>query len=318
MERQKHVLRVVMPVHNARAYVDEALRSVLDDLPEQAEVVVVDDGASDGSSEVVDRIASKDGRVVVLRHATAKGVSEAINAGIRYGSCPPFVAIAEHDDLVVPGRFATQLAALDEQPRLAAVSGEGQYVGPSGRVFGRVSVGPGNAKEMSAARRSLEPILIPHPAIMYRTEAILDAGLYDSAFDGAQDLEIINRLVFGFDWDVVSVPERHVLYRLHDSATSFATLSRQRSITRYVRYRNALQFEGLPFASFDEWSQRPHPDNGAARRWARHDRGALYYRRAGLAWLEHRRSAFVRYYALALLFHPRWVCVKTRVLIGRR
>ena len=310
-------LRVVMPVHNARSYVAQAIRSVLADLPTDGELVVIVDGPTDGSTEVVDAMATSDARMHVIRHAEARGVSRAINAGFAYAECPEYVAIAEHDDVVLGGRFLEQMAALSADPRLAAVSSEGRYVGPTGRIFGRVSVGPHDDQELRRMIASGEPVLIPHAAVMYRRSAVVRAGMYDPKFDGAQDLELMNRLVYACGWTVRTLRSYHLLYRVHDSATSFSSLSRQRLISRFVRYRNQCLLEAREPDDFVDWIERHRPPRHTRWRWYRHDKGALLYRRAGLAWLTGKPIRCVTALTAAAVLHPRIVLSKLRILRGR-
>lgn len=310
-------VRVVMPVHNAADYVVAALESVLTDLPDDGEVIVVDDGSRDGSGELVDEIARGDDRVVLLRNDEPTGVSRALNRGVTFGACPEFVAVAEHDDLVLPGRFAAQLSALRSDASLGAVSGEGRYLGPTGRIAGRVSVGPRTDAEFHRMRDEGREILIPHPAIMYRRDAVVAAGLYDAEFDAAQDLEIVNRLVYSAGWRVRTLAEPHVLYRIHDTSMSFSHIAAQRMMTRYIVYRNHAQLEGRAFVSFAEWREANRPDRRTRWRWYRKDTGALRYRQAGLAWLNRRPVAFAANMIAASVLHPRWVLMKLRVARGR-
>jgi hypothetical protein len=262
-------------------------------------------------------LAARDDRVVVLRNDAPTGVSRALNRGVTFGHCPEFVAVAEHDDLVLPGRFAAQLAALRADPALGAVSGEGRYLGPTGRVAGRVSVGPRTDAEFHRMREAGREILIPHPAIMYRRDAIVAAGLYDADFDAAQDLEIVNRLVYAAGWQVRTLAEPHVLYRIHDTSMSFSHISAQRMMTRYIVYRNRAQLDGETFDSFAEWQQSNQPDRRTRWRWYRKDTGALRYRQAGLAWLNRRPIPFIGNIVAASVLHPRWVLMKLRVARGR-
>lgn len=309
-------LRVVVPVHNAAAFVEQAIGSVLADLPDSSEVVVVDDGSTDGSSGLIDAIAGRDGRLRVIRNDQALGVSRALNAGIRAAGLAEFVAVAEHDDVVLPGRFASQVAALEANPHLGAVSSEGKYLGPSGRIVGRVAVGPTDDAALAEMRSRAAEVLIPHPAITYRRSALDSVGLYDPTFDSAQDLELLNRLVYVGGWGVRVLRTPGVLYRIHDSSMSFSHISGQRMMTRYIRYRNARQMVGEAAMGYDAWAAANVPDARTRRRWARLDRGALMYRRAGLAWITRRPLSFVGNIVGAALLHPRWVLMKLRVASG--
>lgn len=309
-------LRVVMPVHNAESFLDEALESVLNDLPAGGEVVVVDDGSSDRSPEILARYAD-DRRVAVIRNDTATGVSRALNRAITYGECPEFVSVAEHDDVVLPGRFAAHVRALETDPQLGAVSGEGRYLGPTGRVAGRVAVGPKNSDEFRRMKEQGREILIPHPAITYRRDAVVGVGLYDETFDAAQDLEIVNRLVYEGGWEVRLLAGPHVLYRIHDESMSFAHIASQRMMTRYIVYRNNAQLNDLPYEGYSRWCELNQPDRRTKVRWWRKDTGALCYRKAGLAWLNRRPFSFLGNLAEASVLHPKWVLMKIGVAMGR-
>ena len=313
-------LRVVMPVHNAGPFLDPAVTSVLnalDRLTGPAELVIVDDGSTDGSGEWLLRKIGVEPRIRVLRNPTATGAANAMNQGITSGPPAAFIAVAEHDDVTLPDRFVAQLAFLHVHPEVGAVSSEGRYLGPSGEVMGRVTVGPRSASELDAARASGEPILIPHPAATFRMAALDACGLYDSTFDGAHDLELFNRLVHGGGWSVMTLPETHVHYRVHGGATSFSRMGAQRMMTRYIGFRNEQTTAGLAVPPYAEWVRHAVTNRRDRWRWARKDHGALLYRRAGLAWISHDHVRAVLCGAGATVLHPRWVLGKVRTQVRR-
>ena len=319
MAEDKHVeLRVVMPVHNGLPYLEAALESVLRDLPVDGEVVIVDDGSSDGSPAVLAAAAGRDPRVRLLRNDQAQGVSRALNQGVEAPGSSEFVAVAEHDDVVLPGRFAAQVAALRADSALGAVSSEGRYIGPGERIVGRVAVGPSSHEQFLEMKARAAEILIPHPAVTYRRTALEGVGLYDPGFDSAQDLDIINRLVYVGGWEVRMLREPGVLYRIHDANMSFSHMTLQRSITRFIQYRNRCQLEGRDAVGYEQWLVENQPDARTQRKWQRYDRGAMFYRRAGLDWISRRPVAFARHIVGAAVMHPRWVWHKVGVAAGRR
>ncbi|WP_245750229.1 glycosyltransferase family 2 protein [Nocardioides terrae] len=305
-----------MPVHNASQYVDEALRSVLKDLVDDAEVVIVDDGSTDATAAILKRYVEADARVTVLTNPAPTGVSRALNQAITRPGCPEFVAVAEHDDVTLPGRFAAQLAALDDAPDLGAVSSVGRYVGPDGRIVGRFASGPINIEEFEEQRARGKAILIPHPCVMYRRAALDDVGLYDSSFDGAQDLELFNRLIYLGGWRVMTLTTLGIHYRMHAESMSFAKMSAQRAVDNYIWYRNRQVLDNQPYVNFEQWCRERKLTARQRLMYARRDRGALLYRRAGLAWLTRRPISFALNLLGAALLHPRWVLLKVRVARG--
>lgn len=99
---------VVMPLYNKRDYVEAAIRSALAQRGLH-ELIVVDDGSTDGSADIVANLAREDARVRLLRQANA-GVSAARNRGVQ-ASTAEYVAFLDADDLYLPG-FLDQVAAL--------------------------------------------------------------------------------------------------------------------------------------------------------------------------------------------------------------
>jgi glycosyltransferase involved in cell wall biosynthesis len=99
---------VVIPTRNRKELFARALGTVLGQRDVEVEVIVVDDGSSDGTAEIVR--ALDDRRVTLLRHETPKGVSEARNAGIARARAP-WVAFLDDDDFWAPTKLAQQIEA---------------------------------------------------------------------------------------------------------------------------------------------------------------------------------------------------------------
>jgi glycosyltransferase involved in cell wall biosynthesis len=108
-----------MPVRNGAAFIAEAIASALPQLQERDEIIVVDDGSTDDTREVVQTIVDR--RVRMLDGA-GRGVSAARNLGLA-ATENEFVAFLDCDDLWPPGRHEVMLAALVDDPGLDAVFG---------------------------------------------------------------------------------------------------------------------------------------------------------------------------------------------------
>lgn len=106
---------VIVPLFNARATVITALESVLRQTWQNIELLVVDDGSSDGSFELARSIVDRDERVVLLRHAENRGVYAARNTGLARAT-GEFVTSHDADDWSHPQKLALQVKALLEAP----------------------------------------------------------------------------------------------------------------------------------------------------------------------------------------------------------
>src|SRR3954469_14533680 len=108
--RRSPLVSVVVPVYDVEAYLPEALDSVLGQTYPALEVVVVDDGSTDGSGAVADEYAARDPRVRVV-HVENRGLGAARNEGLRHVT-GDLLMFAESDDLVPPGAYAALLKQL--------------------------------------------------------------------------------------------------------------------------------------------------------------------------------------------------------------
>lgn len=102
---------VVVPTHNRRQLVPQAIASILQQRGVSIELVVVDDGSTDGTGPWLDRIAAEDARIKVIHHARPRFISTARNVGIAHAS-GRWVAFCDDDDFWAPDKLTTQLGAL--------------------------------------------------------------------------------------------------------------------------------------------------------------------------------------------------------------
>ncbi|MFE9726461.1 CDP-glycerol glycerophosphotransferase family protein [Streptomyces sp. NPDC005794] len=109
----KPLLSVVVPVHNVEAYLEECLTSLAGQSLKDIEVVLVDDGSTDGSRRIAEEFAARDDRFRCVHQANA-GLSAARNTGIAHTTAGvPYLAFADSDDIVVPDAYERMLASLE-------------------------------------------------------------------------------------------------------------------------------------------------------------------------------------------------------------
>jgi len=109
---------VVIPAYNAADTLEEALRSILEQSVPPAEIIVVDDGSTDGTVGIVTSF----GPPVTLVSQSNQGCGAATNAGISRVATP-LLAFLDADDVWLPGKAALQVQSLEANPDLAAVCG---------------------------------------------------------------------------------------------------------------------------------------------------------------------------------------------------
>jgi len=113
---------VVVPVYNMQQYVGQTLGSLMLQLSGDWEAIVVDDGSTDGTVDVVLDYIERDTRIKLIRRQKNGGVSAAVNDGIR-AATGAYICPLGGDDLLEPWMIEKQSAYLDSHPDIAAVFG---------------------------------------------------------------------------------------------------------------------------------------------------------------------------------------------------
>ena len=203
---------VVIPVYNGDRYLAEAITSVLDQTYKNFELIVVDDGSTDGSAE----IAKSYKQAVLYTFQPNGGLSKARNTGLALAR-GKYIAFLDHDDLWLPHKLARQVTYLDSHPDVGVVYSQCHMV-REGHVPAPVYREPvgGDPLSIITAGYGLQ-MSVP----MFRKSVFEKAGGFDEAFlsaRGYEDIDMTIRLseVTAFAY----IPEVLVLYRLHESNLS--------------------------------------------------------------------------------------------------
>lgn len=210
---------VVLPVWNGERFLKESVDSILAQDFRDFELIIVDDGSTDATGEIISQYAD-DARVRVLRQEN-KGLVAALNAGLEL-SRAALIARLDADDVALPHRLTAQLAYLDSNPNVMAVGSAIELMDAGGRSLGtrRYPVG----KEM-ATLGLLDGCTLAHPAVMMRKGAVQKVGAYRECFRHAEDYDLWLRVIeLGY---VDNLPETLIRYRIHDHSVTKKHSARQ-------------------------------------------------------------------------------------------
>lgn len=285
---------VIIPAYNRERYLAEAIQSVLDQTFSDLELIVVDDGSSDGTPALVRRF--DDPRLVYI-HQPHRGISAALNTALR-ATRGELVARLDSDDRWELDLLATLVPVLDRNANLGAVSGKGGTMDAAGRLLTDTRGCPPRF-----AGDSLRSLLYDdytcNIALLARRSCIEEAGLYDEG------------LLANEDWDMwLRVARRHPLafvdrvlawVRCHDNSVT-ALLS--------PRFAAVLDSRTVPLDKLFRDDTLP-----AAARAMRAEAYANVYLFKGLRWLQardYRRAA--REFRLALGATPQPALMVLRIV----
>lgn len=257
---------VIMPVHNAAPFLREAITSILGQTFTDFELIIVNDGSTDGSGAIIDSFS--DARIRAF-HQANQGISAALNAGIEQAHAP-LIARMDADDVSLPERLARQVDFLRTHPNVAVVASFVDFLNVDGEVTGVWDTDRAAHDEASIDGLLPRTNCIAHPTVMLRREA-LGALRYDPRQHGAEDWDLWLRLR-SRGHRIAKIPEALVRYRMHPSSI-MGGLKRKAPVERRLlraRTRTLLAEWGRGrFSSFQLAIIAAQVRNlvGAAQRW---------------------------------------------------
>jgi glycosyltransferase involved in cell wall biosynthesis len=129
----RDLVSTIIPVYNRAGMLREAVASVLAQTYRPIKIIIVDDGSTDSTTQVCDELAAKHPDVIRVVHKPNSGPGLAREAG-RLVASGEFTQYLDSDDLLLPGKFATQVAGLRTHPECGVSYGKTRYRHADGRV----------------------------------------------------------------------------------------------------------------------------------------------------------------------------------------
>lgn len=192
------MLSVVIPSYNRASYLKEAVDSVLRQNPRPLEVIVVDDGSTDETAEVLKSFGSS---IIAIRQARM-GVSAARNTGIR-NARGRWIAFLDSDDLWLPGKLAAQMDYLGKNPGPGICQTQEIWIRNGKRL------NPRKIHEKPQGERFdllLERCLVSPSAVAIHREIFDEVGLFDESLPACEDYDLWLRIGCRYPIGLVDKP----------------------------------------------------------------------------------------------------------------
>lgn len=286
---------VVIPAHNAEKFLPETLCSVLEQTFRSLEVIVVDDGSTDGTAAAARSI--DDPRVRVIPQSN-HGQAHARNRGLAHATAESiFVAFLDADDTWDRHKLQAQINHLDGHSRAVATGCYMRYISSSGRPFGKT----GQVVTQADLKRVAAGQLVPFPisSCLMRKSVVEGLGGFDEEVREVEDLELYSRLAR--QGDLGCVADVCGSYRLHPGSASMKKRALMSLSVRFVQQRIEAREAGRDL-SWEEFIRDYRPSLGEKY----HDCVNAWYRSAGLWQLEGRKMKALGYAALAAVANPHY------------
>ncbi len=245
-----HQLTVLMTVYNGAPYLRTAIDSILQQTYRDFRFLVIDDGSSDGSREIVR--SYNDERIELLCLDRNVGQTAALNIGLRHVSTP-WIARMDQDDYSAPTRLEEQMRALEADKSLRCVGTFCWTFRFDPKRAENIAVYPVRYEDLK--RLLLRRCPFAHSSIVVNRSALLDVGAYNERYRYCADLEMYDHLLARYH--AVNIPKPLLGLRQHDNQGSSSRtaldeqieiFSRRLSVNTYCAEDAAMARAGLSAA----------------------------------------------------------------------
>ncbi|HOV07282.1 MAG TPA: glycosyltransferase family 2 protein [Anaerolineaceae bacterium] len=222
------LVSIVTPSFNQAKFLEETIRSVLDQDYPRIEYILIDGGSTDGSVEIIRKYAH---RLAYWVSEKDRGQTDALNKGFAAAN-GSILAWINSDDTYQPGAIRSAVDYLISHPRVGLVYGDLNFINERGEIVGKF---PAAQTDLARLRRGY--VHIPQPAAFFRTDLWKKVGPLDPSFYFAMDYDLWVRLA-GLS-DLQYLPGQvWANFRLHSSGKTMAADERCWPEMLRVHYRD--------------------------------------------------------------------------------
>lgn len=223
-------ISVILPVYNTEKYIKEAIESILNQSFSDFEFIIIDDGSTDKTSDIIKSI--KDNRIVLLQNTINLGNFPSRNKGIRLAK-GRYIAVMDGDDTAFPNRLQIQYDYMEKHPEVLAVGSESIII-PTNRKRKT----PISYEEISTSL--LDNSYVLHPSLFIRTEVIKGLNGYNEKYRYAADYDLICRL--SINGIIECLPNVLMAYRHHSEQITSQCRSAQISFANEIQLNYIVAF----------------------------------------------------------------------------
>jgi glycosyltransferase involved in cell wall biosynthesis len=303
------LVSVILPVYNQERYLWETLTSILSQSFIDFELLILDDGSTDKSAQIIREFADKEERIHAYFEPNA-GKSAATNKLVSRAK-GDWCIFLDADDVMLPNRIERQLAFHLLNPNIQATSAYCQYINEKGNTFGiqRYS-SPSKVSEYKRANLNVEFVTCSYTSLMVAKKLFVEVGGLLQKYEPCEDFEFFNRLVDkGFILFII--PEVLMKYRIHPDAITVRKPVQVLNMINFVQYCLRQRRLGEDEISFETFLIIQEAKSWWAKiNQRRFNYAMIYFRSAGLAMLSRNYGVFFLQIAASSVLSPFYVLKK--------
>ena len=208
LESSRYLVDVVIPAFNAARYIDQTLESVALQGDIVQSVIIVNDGSTDNTAQVIEAFCQKHpGLTVRLIHQENQGLANARNAGIKAASAP-FIALLDADDVWLAHKLSIQLALFTgaSDPKLGLVYCSYALIDENSKpILGdNIIIQPRLRGEVFSRLQTGNFISGSGSSVLIRASVFQEVGFFDETLVASEDWDMWLRIAKKFTFDYVN------------------------------------------------------------------------------------------------------------------
>ncbi len=222
-----------MAVFNGETYIQSAIESILGQTFKDFEFIIVDDGSTDNTLEIVRNFVFRDNRIKIIQNNCNLGLTKSLNKALK-NCIGEYIIRQDADDKSLPTRLEKLLEFLDNNPDYA-------FCGSDGFLKQNINHTFVNSFEFDQIKNELviENCFL-HPSIIIRKETFQKYGYYDETYLYGQDYELWCRLIFKYKLKAFNMREKLVLINLPPKKKKIKIITQRinsiRTKLKYIKY----------------------------------------------------------------------------------
>ena len=212
---------IIMPVYNGSKFLSASIDSILSQTFEDFEFIIIDDGSTDNSLELIKNY--KDERIKLFVNEKNMGVTNTLNKALKLANCE-LIARHDCDDIALPTRLAKQVDIMSSKTEVVCVGAWMELIDKNNKVL---TYWKYPKTDNLINWKLLFNNAIGHPVAMFRKSNADKLVGYSNDFKDAEDYEFWARM--SRDGEFYNLPEVLIRYRVHENSISQSKIASQQS-----------------------------------------------------------------------------------------
>jgi glycosyltransferase involved in cell wall biosynthesis len=226
-----------MSVYNGEPYVSAAVESILSQSLCDFEFIIVDDGSTDRTPELLQGFAQRDPRVRLIRNVRNEGYTRSLNTGLVHAR-GDIIARQDADDVSAVDRLATQLALLEQRGEVGVVGILPVFIDATGAVIAWPDLERLPTTNDRIQAYLLDQNCLWHGSVVFRRSLLTQVGSYNPSLEPSEDYDLWLRMAEVCE--IVNLPEPLYRYRHHEASVS-STRRAEQMLNKAIALDNALR-----------------------------------------------------------------------------